>query len=140
MKNSKLEEHDKMLAEARERLISDPPRAQKAFERRLENARIDFDHEVIIGFYIADIVIPHKMLVIEIDGNIHDEIRQQIRDKWKDIFLYYEAVFSIRRIPNGLVDIYCLDFIEEFPDWPEGACQKAIDMAYDKKEKTCRRG
>jgi len=135
MKNSKLEEHDKMLVETRERLLSNPPRAQKAFEKKLKDAQIDFDHEVIIGFYIADIVIPHKMLVIEIDGSIHEEIRQRTRDKWKDKSLYYDAAFHVSHIPNGQVETYPLARIELFPDVHEGMCQEAIDLAYDEKKR-----
>jgi very-short-patch-repair endonuclease len=133
MVHSILEDHDRMLEQTRERLLRNPPWAQKAFERRLIESQIPFESEVIIGFYLADIVVPHKLIVIDLDGSIHDESWQRLRDKRKDAFLLIDIGFYIVRIRNVDLETYSLAEIEAFRDVPEAEYLAAIRLAYDKK-------
>ena len=50
--------------------------------------KIDFEFQKIIytdnkHFFIADFYIPSKNLIIELDGEYHDDIKQQDKDIWR---------------------------------------------------------
>lgn len=50
--------------------------------------KIDFEFQKIIytdnkHFFIADFYIPSKNLIIELDGEYHDDIKQQNKDIWR---------------------------------------------------------
>jgi very-short-patch-repair endonuclease len=86
---------------------------EMTFLRRLARTNIcGFDFQIRIGFYIADFVIPEKMLVIEIDGITHEKQDAQKYDKRRSEFLA-EAGFTVWRIRNKEVDSWPLQRIAE---------------------------
>ena len=62
--------------------------AEKLFKTFL-TGKIDFEFQKIIytdnkkHFFIADFYIPSKNLIIELDGEYHDNIKQQDKDIWR---------------------------------------------------------
>jgi very-short-patch-repair endonuclease len=65
----------------------------------LQGEQIGFRHQQIIGFYIVDFFIPNKLLVIEIDGRIHNRPDRVTHDKLKDNFLKSKGL-EVLRIKN----------------------------------------
>jgi very-short-patch-repair endonuclease len=70
----------------------------------------------IIGPYIADIVIPLKMLVIEVDGPIHDDPKVKEWDRQRTAYLNRHG-FDVVRVPNARVkDRETIDGILDYTD------------------------
>jgi very-short-patch-repair endonuclease len=70
----------------------------------------------IIGPYIADLVIARKMLVIEVDGLIHDDPKVRQWDEQRTTYLNRHG-FDVIRVPNAKVkDGETIDGILGFPD------------------------
>src|SRR5687767_2448409 len=72
--------------------------AERIFRRRLHQLGIPFTRQTIIGFYIADFVIPTRMLVIELDGPIH--ALTTVYDARRDGFIR-SLGFDVLRIQNA---------------------------------------
>lgn len=81
-----------------------PTDAEKAAWNVLCNARTGykFRRQHIIGDYIVDFVCLEKMLVIEIDGEYHNEWEQQIDDAIRTEWLAVKG-FRVMRFSNGHV-------------------------------------
>ena len=62
--------------------------AEKLFKTFL-TGKIDFEFQKIIytdnkkHFFIADFYFPSKNLIVELDGEYHDNIKQQYKDTWR---------------------------------------------------------
>src|SRR6267378_2138111 len=129
------EDDDDKLKETRRRELENPTKAQKAFEERLRDAKILFEPQVIIGFYLADIVIPRKMIVIELDGGIHDDPRQRSHDKRRDRFILSQVGFvDVLRIRNENRESFPLEKIKAYDDVREGMLKDAINLASEIKK------
>ena len=66
--------------------------AERLFKTFL-TGKIDFEFQKIIytdnkHFFIADFYIPSKNLIIELDGEYHDNIKQQDKDIWRTQLLH----------------------------------------------------
>lgn len=83
------------------------------FQQRLLDFGVRFRFQVVLGFYIADFVIPEKMLIVELDGSIHlgRENEDEKRTKWLNSF-----GFEVLRIKNSKVETFNISTILEFPD------------------------
>ena len=66
----------------------------------------------ILKYYIADFYIPHKEIIIEVDGKFHDQHRQHDKKRTKEIQKQYPMVrvlrykwkdLSDKNIMNGLL-------------------------------------
>lgn len=81
--------------------------------------RAFFDFKVyrqnVIGFYIVDLLIPEKNLIIEIDGEYHEDEEQQKKDKKREDYLRskgYEILrFKNKEVEENLLNI--LSVLEE---------------------------
>ena len=64
----------------------------------LNDLSVEYKVQYCIGFYIVDFFIPSKMLVIEIDGKVHDEQKEhdQKRDNWLE-----SIGFNVVRVKNN---------------------------------------
>lgn len=84
--------------------------------------KIDFEFQKIIytdnkkHFFIADFYIPSKNLIVELDGEYHDNIKQQDKDIWRTQILKslgYEVIrFKNKQITESRDLFWVLDIIE----------------------------
>lgn len=83
--------------------------------------KIDFEFQKIIytdnkHFFIADFYIPSKNLIIELDGEYHDSIKQQDKDIWRTKLLNslgYEVIrFKNKQITESRDLSWILNIIE----------------------------
>jgi very-short-patch-repair endonuclease len=60
-----------------------PTEPEKRLWRNLSNGQLDglkFRRQEVIGRYIADFMCPARSLIIEVDGDTHDEAKDRLRD------------------------------------------------------------
>ena len=83
--------------------------------------KIDFEFQKIIytdnkHFFIADFYIPSKNLIIELDGEYHDNIKQQNKDIWRTQLLHslgYRVIrFKNKQITESKNLFWVLNIIE----------------------------
>ena len=83
--------------------------------------KIDFEFQKIIytdnkHFFIADFYIPSKNLIIELDGEYHDDIKQQNKDIWRTKLLnslgYKVIRFKNKQITESRDLSWILNIIE----------------------------
>ena len=83
--------------------------------------KIDFEFQKIIytdnkHFFIADFYIPSKNLIIELDGEYHDDIKQQNKDIWRTQLLHslgYRVIrFKNKQITESKNLFWVLNIIE----------------------------
>lgn len=101
------------MREHKERMLKHPTHFEAAFAKKLKKTGVRFSKQAIIGFYIVDFAVPSKMLIIEIDGEVHET--QKEYDRKRDEFL--SKWFTVVRVKNADVDgLDVEDFIASFPD------------------------
>lgn len=83
--------------------------------------KIDFEFQKIIytdnkHFFVADFYIPSKNLIIELDGEYHDNIKQQNKDIWRTQLLHslgYRVIrFKNKQITESKNLFWVLNIIE----------------------------
>ena len=60
-----------------------PTEPEKRLWRYLSNSQVEghkFRRQAVIGYYIADFACPFENLIVEVDGDIHDEMKDRLRD------------------------------------------------------------
>ncbi|MFO1255059.1 MAG: DUF559 domain-containing protein [Sphingomonadaceae bacterium] len=60
-----------------------PTEPEKRLWRNLSNSQLDglkFRRQEVIGPYIADFMCPARSLIVEVDGDTHDEAKDRLRD------------------------------------------------------------
>ena len=60
-----------------------PTEPEKRLWRNLSNGQIDglkFRRQEVIGRFIADFMCPARSLIVEVDGDTHDEAKDRLRD------------------------------------------------------------
>jgi very-short-patch-repair endonuclease len=60
-----------------------PTEPEKRLWRHLSNRQLDgakFRRQSVIGWFIADFLCPQKALIVEVDGDTHDEAKDRLRD------------------------------------------------------------
>lgn len=94
--------------------------AERLFKTFL-TGKIDFEFQKIIytdnkHFFIADFYIPSKNLIIELDGEYHDSIKQQDKDIWRTKLLnslgYKVIRFKNKQITESRDLSWILNIIE----------------------------
>jgi very-short-patch-repair endonuclease len=73
---------DWLHARARE-MRRNPTEPEKRLWRNLSNSQLaglKFRRQEVIGSYIADFVCPARALIVEVDGDTHDETKDRLRD------------------------------------------------------------
>jgi very-short-patch-repair endonuclease len=76
-----------------------PTPSERAFASRLLEAGLDFKQQMILGFFILDFVFPAHMVVIELDGAVHDDPAKSRYDHWRDEFIE-QCGFIVLRLTN----------------------------------------
>lgn len=64
--------------------------------KTLDSLKIEYEPQKIIGFYIVDFYIPSLNLIIEADGNWHNEPERKKRDKKRDRWLTSKGYHLVR--------------------------------------------
>lgn len=70
-----------------------------AYKIRYEQQKIFYIHAQdgwITRYYIADFFIPHRNLIIEVDGKFHEHQKQHDRNRTKDIQKEYPMIDVVR--------------------------------------------
>ena len=76
-----------------------PTEPEKRLWRHLSNSQLGghkFRRQSVIGWFIADFLCPQKALIIEVDGDTHDEAKDRLRD---DVLA--ERGFCVLRVTNA---------------------------------------
>lgn len=89
-----------------------------ATQKLAERGKDYFLTQVPFGYYILDIVIPSKGLIVEIDGDYHHLREQRKRDKRRDTFCEHAGMLILRVSNCEVVNI--LQLIDKFPDIIDG--------------------
>jgi very-short-patch-repair endonuclease len=79
LSNAQLKELHRRAAEMRR----NPTEPEKRLWRHLSNGQLDghkFRRQSVIGCFIADFLCPQKALIVEVDGDTHDEGKDRVRD------------------------------------------------------------
>ena len=90
----KLEQLHARAAEMR----SNPTEPEKRVWRILSRSQMDgykFRRQAVIGYFIADFMCPSASLIVEVDGDTHDEMKDRVRD---DILAQHG--FRVIRVTN----------------------------------------
>jgi very-short-patch-repair endonuclease len=88
-----------------------PTAAEIKFRARLEQDRIPHAFQEIIAPYIVDFVFPHKMLVVELDGEHHRKDPKTVRYDARRTRYLERLGLDVWRIPNEEVLNFELDKI-----------------------------
>ena len=75
-----------------------PTQAEKRVWRILSRSQMDgykFRRQAVIGYFIADFMCPSASLIVEVDGDTHDEMKDRVRD---DILAQHG--FRVIRVTN----------------------------------------
>ena len=94
---AKLQQLHRRAAEMRR----NPTEPEKRLWRHLSNGQLGgykFRRQSVIGYYIADFLCPAKALIVEVDGDTHDEGKDRLRD---DVL----GEFGFRVIRFGNVEV-----------------------------------
>ncbi|WP_246218590.1 endonuclease domain-containing protein [Parasphingorhabdus halotolerans] len=62
---------------------NNPTEPEKRLWRHLSNGQLNghkFRRQSVIGYIIADFVCPQRKLIVEVDGDTHDEAKDRVRD------------------------------------------------------------
>lgn len=92
-----------------------PTPAEYEFDYRLSRTSLKYHSNKRMGLYIVDFVFPSKLLIIEIDGERHNDSEVITADKRRDGWLR-AAGFEIWRIKNEDVADFDLETIEAHID------------------------
>lgn len=92
------------LKEHAEHMRKNPTEAETVLWEMLRGKNLGdkFRRQYVIGDYIADFVCLEKQLVIEVDGEYHNDPEQQEKDRWRTNFLQSKG-FSVLRFTNNEV-------------------------------------
>jgi very-short-patch-repair endonuclease len=94
LSNAQLKELHRRAAEMRR----NPTEPEKRLWRNLSNSQLGdhkFRRQSVIGCFIADFLCPQKALIVEVDGDTHDEAKDRVRD---DILA--KRGFRVLRVTN----------------------------------------
>ena len=76
-----------------------PTEPEKRLWRYLSNSQVEgfkFRRQDVIGYYIADFACPSANLIVEVDGDTHDEAKDRLRDD-----KLAEFGFRVLRVTNA---------------------------------------
>jgi very-short-patch-repair endonuclease len=78
---------------------SNMTKAEELLWSRVRNKQLDnypFYRQKVIGGYIVDFYCPKGKLVVELDGNQHDNPEQKENDKVRDLFMLSQGLKTLR--------------------------------------------
>ncbi len=92
-------EQIRWLQERAHEMRRNPTEPEKRLWRNLSNSQVDglkFRRQEVIGPYIADFMCPARSLIVEVDGDTHDEAKDRLRDDVLEQF-----GFLVLRVTNA---------------------------------------
>ena len=92
-------EHIRWLHERAHEMRRNPTEPEKRLWRNLSNSQVDglkFRRQEVIGPYIADFMCPARSLIVEVDGDTHDDAKDRLRDDVLEQF-----GFVVLRVSNA---------------------------------------
>lgn len=107
---------EKELQQYANSMKNEPTFHEKLFKSKFKSSGLYYETQVVIGFYIADFVLPDKMVIIELDGKQHKEKDAIRHDKYRDEFLT-KLGFKVIRIDNTLAEDFDIFSLLELPDF-----------------------
>jgi very-short-patch-repair endonuclease len=102
-----------------------PTEPEKRVWRILSNSQMDghkFRRQSVVGWYIADFMCPKKGLIIEVDGDTHDEAKDRIRDDRLAEFGYRVIRVTNHDVMTNIEGVWCFisEAVSAQPDrWPD---------------------
>jgi len=78
-----------------------PTEPEKRLWRHLSSSQLGghkFRRQAVIGWFIADFLCPQKALIVEVDGDTHDDAKDRLRDD-----VLGQRGFRVLRVTNGEV-------------------------------------
>ena len=102
-----------------------PTPAEYEFDYRLRRTSLKYHWNKRLGLYIVDFVFPHKLLIIEIDGERHNDPKVMAQDKRRDGW-FRAAGFVVWRMKNENVGNFDIETIEGLIDRTASAVGKAM--------------
>jgi very-short-patch-repair endonuclease len=91
-------EQIRWLQERAHEMRRNPTEPEKRLWRHLSGSKVDslkFRRQEVIGPYIADFMCPSRSLILEVDGDTHDEAKDRLRD---DVLAQFG--FLVLRVTN----------------------------------------
>ena len=88
-----------------------PTYYERLMVQRLSAAGIEHRSQVVVGHFIVDILLDDRMLVLEMDGSVHEG--NEAYDQRRDAYLQKHG-FTVWRIPNAYVENFNLELIRDF--------------------------
>ena len=88
-----------LLHERASEMRNNPTEPEKRLWRALSNGQLDghkFRRQSVIAPFIADFLCPRQKLIVEVDGDTHDEAKDRLRDDLLD-----ERGYRVVRVTNG---------------------------------------
>jgi very-short-patch-repair endonuclease len=79
LSNAQIDELHRRAAQMRR----NPTEPEKRLWRNLSNSQLaghKFRRQSVVGCFIADFLCPQKALIVEVDGDTHDEAKDRLRD------------------------------------------------------------
>ncbi len=103
-----------------------PTASESLLGKKMSAIGLEHKTQVIVGFYVADIVIPSKMVLIEVDGRSHEG--REAYDRRRDEFLR-RCGFDVVHVKNDDTVSYDLSGIAARADAPTTAFRSALGKA-----------
>ncbi|QDG51338.1 endonuclease domain-containing protein [Persicimonas caeni] len=100
--------HKKELLKRARTMRSNPTDAERLLWNRLRNKQLGghkFRRQNVMAPYIVDFYCAAKKLVVEVDGDVHDEEGQQAKDETRDEFL--EREYGVEVVRFGMCQDSC---------------------------------
>jgi len=94
---------------------SKPTSAELVMLGRLEMSGLKFKHQHPLGIYLADFLVPKKLIVIEVDGEYHRTDKQMAKDIRRDKYMNTMG-FTVVRVQNSEAASFDLESVHAWPD------------------------
>lgn len=104
------------LLKYRKELNKKATKSELTLISRLRLVKLRVRQQVIIPPFIVDILIPRKMLIIEVDGSVHDDPKRQEYDASRTQYLT-NLGFNLIRVKNA--DVRGKEIIETALSYPD---------------------
>ena len=116
------------LRKFKSQMKRNPTAAECEIMAKLREAGIRYTPQCILGFYIADIAVPSRCCVIEVDGSHHENAEQVAYDSRRSDFLR-KVGLSILRVPNSEAETWTVDKLLALPAAEEKAWRSCLAKA-----------
>lgn len=103
-----------------ERMRTNPTKHEQIIYDKLKNAGIYFQFQYIVGYYIADFMLPAKKIIVEVDGFQHESNKEY--DTRRDNYLRSRG-YTVIRIKNKDVHKFDVSLLHPIYSTPNPVCK-----------------